>query len=50
MAATIQFKPKKKNSWVIGYQLEQLLTEVKGRIYTNKKALTIVVNPELIHR
>jgi hypothetical protein len=43
MAATIQFKPKKKNSWVTGYQLEQLLTEVKDRIYTNKKALTIVI-------
>ncbi|MBE0365350.1 hypothetical protein PULV_a2129 [Pseudoalteromonas ulvae UL12] len=43
MAATIQFKTEKKSGWVSGYDLEKLLVEVKDKIFTNKKALTIVI-------
>jgi hypothetical protein len=43
MAATIQFKTEKKSGWVSLYDFEQLLSEVKDKIFENKKSLTIVV-------
>jgi len=43
MAAKIQFKTEKKSGWVSGYDFEKLLFQVKDNIFSNKQALTIVI-------